>query len=586
MEFKVQNLTHPQYDVQVSNWSKYRHVLEGGREFVDQYLQKYSTKEDEKDYDLRKAMSYNPAHAESALIEVRNSIFRRMIDIERLGGSKTYQQAMRNHPGTRGVDGLGSDINSFISTEILPELLALGKVGVFVDRPRIDDAISAADVRGRMPYIYTYNAEAIKSWYYDDDGRLETVLLEDLIYETDDTFNLPIRECEQYRYMTLTEDGVAVMIFDAQGEMTDELVLQIPRIPLVIMQLNDSLLKNIADYQIALLNIASSDLSTIKNNFPFYVEQFDPIAELTHMRQAELQQTLSETGQTTTQTAHREGEDSASKASSTHSVINGPQQGRRYPKGMEAPQFIHPSSEPLEASMKKQEMMKEEIRQLIHLSLASTKSQHASVESKSFDDRGLEAGLAAIGLELQYGETEIARIWHLYEGETNDVTIKYPSNYSLKSETVRQEEARKLREEITAFTSKTYQQEIAKQVIKVQLGHKVSEDTIQKIFDEIDGSEVVTATPETIIADHSAGLVSDATASRIRGYGEKEYEQARADHADRLKRIAIAQSQAPKEQGVQDIDPDPGRTQKDSKTLSQSEVFSDDGQKKVRGEAQ
>ena len=71
-------------------------------------------------------------------------------------------------------------------------------------------------------------------------------------------------------------------------------------------------------------------------------------------------------------------------------------EGRRYGKGLERPGFIHPSSEPLEVSMAKQKELKEDIRTLIGLNLASLQSRRASAESKQEDVRTKEEGLSFI----------------------------------------------------------------------------------------------------------------------------------------------------------------------------------------------
>jgi hypothetical protein len=46
-------------------------------------------------------------------------------------------------------------------------------------------------------------------------------------------------------------------------------------------------MEDIADYQIALMNLESSDINyMLKSNFPFYVEQYDPRAEMNFGRPA------------------------------------------------------------------------------------------------------------------------------------------------------------------------------------------------------------------------------------------------------------------------------------------------------------
>jgi hypothetical protein len=75
---------HPDYLKNIEDWIKFRMVLDGGRAFVNEYLKKYSRREDETDFQFRKDMTYCPGHAEAALIDIRNTIYQRMQDIVRI----------------------------------------------------------------------------------------------------------------------------------------------------------------------------------------------------------------------------------------------------------------------------------------------------------------------------------------------------------------------------------------------------------------------------------------------------------------------------------------------------------------------
>src|SRR5690606_25812922 len=131
-------------------------------------------------------------------------------------------------------------------------------------------------------------------------------------------------------------------------------------------ELSQSLMTDISRYQIALLNLASSDINyALKANFPFYTEQQD-FRTGSHFNQA---------GDV------EEGTDGKGKE-----VIVGVTSGRAYPIGTDRPGFIHPSSEPLKVSMEKQEQLKAEIRQLIGLAISSlSPTKQSSAESKAMD---------------------------------------------------------------------------------------------------------------------------------------------------------------------------------------------------------
>jgi hypothetical protein len=290
------------------------------------------------------------------------------------------------------------------------------------------------------------------------------------------------------------------------------------------------------------MNVASSDLMyTIKSNFPFYIEQFNAAMEF----------------------ALANGTGSAIKVGTSH--------GRRYPQNTEAPSFINPSPEPLRVSMEKQEQLKTEIRQLVHLALTNIKPTRASADSKEKDNQGLEAGLAYIGMELEHAERWLADMWSEYEGEKPDAVIFYPDKYSLRSDEDRRAEAKELGELIPKIPSLTYQKELAKRIVDVTIGHKTDYETLGKIYDEINNAKIIAIDPEVIRSDAEAGLVSNDTASKARLYPDGEAEKAAKDHEERAARVVLAQTNAK--------DPAAARTEKQ---VSQDPALSADMEKGVR----
>jgi len=550
------NSRHHKYDT--SNYEKWRLTYEGGSRFRDQYLQQFSTRENATEFAVRRIMSYVPAFAKSAVLEIKNSIFDRMADVTRTGGSKYYQESIHGLNG--GVDMLGSKMSDFIGSTVLPELLVMAKVGVYVDRPE-DPGTTMVDVK--KPYLYAYAAEDILSWSTDLYGRYLTLLLRSKTDKVDPETGLVIGSEELYRFFQLTDSGVILEETDGAGVSLRTITLNLPTIPFVLFEISDSLLRDVADYQIALLNVASSDLSyTINANFPFYTEQYSPQADFA-------------TRQTTTGTAAEAAE------AGTPRIETGVNRGRRYPKGLERPDFIAPPTEPLQASMAKQENMKAEIRQLLHLALTNIRPQRQSGDSKEKDNQGLEAGLSAIGMELARGERLIAQYWADYEG-TEIATVEYPSSYSLRSEDDRLAEAKTDAELLPKIPSLTFQKQLAKRIALLILGNRVSNETWAKIEAEIDAAQVVSIDPEVMKNDHEAGFVSTETASRARLYPEGESEQAAIDHAERAARIAIAQSSVATADGSQDaVNQDP-EAAKEQKEKSQNKDMNPEGKKKVR----
>jgi hypothetical protein len=550
-------IRHPEYTANYRDWKKYRDVYTGGQDFIDNYLEKYSVREGDDAFAKRKAMSYNPAFAKEAVDEIKNSIFQRLPDITRDGGSETYTNAMMGQAG--GVDLLGSSMDCFIGKKVLPELLPMGRVGIYVDMPYIPSVPTPtlADIQNKRPYIYIYKVEDICSWLYDEDentNEYRSVFLRNYVYQYDEKTGLPLGYICQYRHFWINNGVVNVQYYDASGKETEIKVLNIPRIPFYVADIGGSLLAEVANYQIALLNMASSDVSFALNaNVPMYTEQYEPRAESINFRKPA-----------------EDGTEAAAQTTAQDKARTGSTVGRRYPIGTERPGYIHPSSEPLKASMDKQEQMKRDIRELVNLSLANIDPKMASAESKSLDREGLESGLSYIGLELENAERKIAEFWAMYE-KSKPATIFYPEVYKIRTQAEKDLEAKNIKDTLPNIPSKTYHKEAAKKIAWLTIGRDIDVKTFDKVENEIDAAKYMTSDPDTIKTDVEIGLVSLSTASEARGYQDGEVEKAKNDHAERLARIA--EHQAPKGEpasnagarGVQDKDASPttsGSTEK------------------------
>lgn len=562
--FQPNSFLHPCHASDSSDWEKFRLVQCGGREFVDKYLEKFSKREDSTDFSNRKKITYNPGHAKNAVTDVKNAIHQRLVDVTRKEGEENYKRAMNGLDG--GVNLAGSTMNRYFGNEVLPELLFMSRVGVYIDKPRLPVDASRADTQSVRPYLYTYRIEDILSWSVNRQNKLTHVLLRDTALNTESRFGLTTGTQESFRLLRLTEDGKVELQLWGTGDKVpiETVILNLSHIPFAHIQISHSLLQDTADYQISMLNLASSDINyAFKSNYPFYTEQFEPRTALTdNIRGGE-----------------RDGTAAEGKKAGKNEIKVGAAQGRGYPKGLDRPGFIHPSSEPLMASMKKQEQLKTEIRELTDLALSQVTS--SSAESKAMDERGMEAGLSAIGLELEMAENFIAFSWAEYEGESQSAEVKYPKSYSLQSDKQRREEADDINKLKDAAPSMTYKKELSKQQVRTLLGNKLSQDEIDTIEKEIDDADVVETDAETIKSDHEAGFVSTDTASKIRGYPEGETAKAKLDHAERIARIAEAQGQAAGARGVDDLsaNPDEGDEEKNN---SQDPDGSEDGSKKTR----
>lgn len=603
----ISSIRHPFFENNIIEWEKWRIVYEGGELFRNRFLEKTSIREDNNDFKLRKKMTPIPSFSKSGIDEVKNSIFQRMVDVARRDGPDSYQKAITGVDF--GVDYKGSTMNNFIGQQVLPELLVMGRVGIFVDSPETT-ATTLRESQSIRPYLYRYQAEDILSWS-ERPGRpdeFDAVLLRDFVEVK--RGRLPSQTIERFRFMFIDEgDGkVHVQFFrtepakaettfimghrttassnkmmevqiDANNQPTDQdIILDMNIIPFILVELSHSLMADIADHQIALLNLESLDINfAIKSNSTFYVEQQDERAFSDHIAgpaNPDSSGTAAETG------SNREQE-----------IQFGSTGGRTYGKGLDQPGFINPSSEPLQASMEKQAALKRDIRQLLHLAISTIEPKSASAESKQFDQHGLEAGLSNIGLILEHSERKIALYWTFYlKAKTKPASIKYPEKYSLKSDEDRRKDATALRELRDVIPSERFQKSISKEIARIVLGSKLSNEDLDKIFSEIDSAKAFSADPLTVFESVERGMLCLKSAATALGYSEDEPDKAAKDHATRLARITQAQTtdnlQAALQgaRGVEDLSAQPGTEGSEEKQQSRDTTVQDTVTDNTRGE--
>jgi hypothetical protein len=396
---------------------------------------------------------------------------------------------------------------------------------------------------------------------------------------------LPTLSVQRYRYLWVNEDTgrVNLQFYNTEGEAIGHdgspagaIELELTRIPFVMLDIGRSLIQDVCQQQIALLNLGSSDINyALRANFPFYIEQRDLRAVGAHLKHA-----ASEDG---TATSGGQGAADANiKVGATH--------GRTYDRGMDPPSFINPSPEPLQASLELQDRLKRDIRELVNLAVSSL-AVRVSAESKGMDNQGLEAGLSYIGLLLEGAERQIAEFWSAYEERTISkravATIKYPERYSLKSDADRILDAQNLEKLMSKVPGRLVKRELAKGIVQALLGGKISVDEIEAINREIDAANYTTSDAQTIIQAVETGLCGTKTASIAMGFDDNEYLRAREDHAARIARIAEAQGAStndddPAARGVGDLSADPDAGKKE-KAESRNTELRDSIEPRVRG---
>jgi hypothetical protein len=538
---------HPSYSKWAGDWEKWRLAYEGGSDFIDKYLERLSDRETDTDFNARKLITYCPRFAGSAVDDVKNAIFQRMVDVKRIEGPASYQNAIAGLGW--GVDLLGNTMGSFVGTEIIAELLTMTKVGVLVDMPQQDElGVTQADKENKHPFLSAYPIEDIINWSMDPDG-FNVLLLKETEEVTDD-LGLPESLVVRYRYMKRIPEGVFVRFYDEQGETLSEQILGVPKIPFTVFELPLSLMSQTAQYQIALMNIESSDVAFAgKSNYPFYYEYYDPKSEPTYLKHA------AEPGNTGT------ADEAIAKEKE---VRTGPGQGRRIPKGFDKPGYINPDPDTLRVSMEKGEQLKQDIRLLINLNLSAMNPQRQAAETKAFtESRSLEAGLSHIGLVLEKGEAEIAKFWAEFEGTETPAEIAYPRSYNLLTEAQRLSHAKNYVELSDKIPSDSFRREMNKKLVSILLSGDVTAKDYEKILKEVDETDVLNSDPDVILRATELGLCDDVTASNGLGFdGATVVPQAREDRA---KRIALTQKAQEKDAAARGIDPQAGDDPKDEK---------------------
>jgi hypothetical protein len=579
-KFNITTVRHPHYIRDSLDWETWRDTFEGGEYYRDHYLVQFSGRETNDEFIQRRELTPIPTFAKSAILDVRNNIYQRLVGVTRVNGPKTYQDAILGKGG--GVDGDGTTMDTFIGKDCLTELLLMGKVGVYVDAAP-PEGPTLAD-RSFPPYLTFYRVEDILSYSKAPRGKggeFQSVLLRDYNVtvegEMGSGITLPNGSETQYRLVWKDEAGIVwFKLFDTEGEaklhedgdITGAVATDLKRVPFVMFDIGDSLMKDVASYQKSLLNLVSNDVFyAIKSNTPFLTIQRDAFASGDHLK----------------------GADSAEGGSGSSEDV-GAGKGRYYGVNEDRPDFIAPPTDPLKTSMQLQERLEDSIRTLINLSVASKAgSRTESAESKKVSQGGLEAGLSFIGLELEAGEKTIADIWAEYENVKNPTpaTVKYPDRYTLKSDMERLEEAEQQIKLIEKLPTQELKRTVSKGIVENLLGGTLPQSEIDKINRKIDSNPYILSDPQVTLQAHKEGLVSTVTASEALGYdGEKEVEQAKEDRAERLAATIVAQTPGggsgvagqglknPASRGAPELDTNPnsGSKEKESKDNKATDV--------------
>ena len=522
---RVIDIEHPEYTAMKSDWEKFKLTYAGGREFLNAFLKQYSKAEEASDYEARKAISYVPAYAKRVINVIRNSMAVKMPDVNR-EGDPIYIEAM-----SANVDTFKSSMSAFIALEIVPLLLAQGKRFIIVDAPpAAPEGATLAEDSGSA-FIYAVDADAVQSWNYSEDGKLLTALVSSMQTIIDDATGLVSGTAQVYKLYRLgifdqgdsvtAIQGVQVTTYNSDSRIIDEQFMQgLTRLPIVEFSLADSLLTDIADMQIALMNLSSTDMSFLyRSNFPIYVEQQEP----GRMSLKPLASSKRKNSNNPSEQIDTGFDDELTRTKGGRAMGNG--RGRTYMKGLEKPGFITPPSSNISISMEKQDKLITDITVMADLALTSlsVKALEQSGKSKEADRVGEEAGLSHIATVLEGGEREVALIFHEFLGSSTASAVDYPTGYTIRTNAERMEEAATLAAIRSTVNSPTFYKCVSKRIAEIALKQVCTTGEIAAIELEIEQRPYTDENPDRakmIQDDVTARILDKGGAAELRGYAD------------------------------------------------------------------
>jgi hypothetical protein len=203
---------------------------------------------------------------------------------------------------------------------------------------------------------------------------------------------------------------------------------------------------------------------------------------------------------------------------------------------MDRPDYIAPPTAPLEASMKLQEKLEDDIRKLVNLAVTNKAgSRTESAEAKKLSSQGLEAGLSFIGTVMQQAEQGIARYWGMYENldRPKIATVAYPSRYILKEDKERLNETKELLALKDQMPGTKTKKTLTGMALDAMLSGRISVDKMRELKAELESADYCTSDLEQVIEAYDQGLVTGETASEALGYDPKQFEKALEEMIER-----------------------------------------------------
>jgi hypothetical protein len=175
--------THPQYQAQIDDWTKWRDLYEGKHAVLksSKYLWKHEFEANTvKGGDILRAIREERTrytnYMKTIIRRYVSLVFKKSPDFSEL--KDLFGDDLQN------VDGQGTSFECFIKDQLAPNFFLYGKVGAVVDSLDVD-AISAADeaAKGQRPFLEMLEPMQIKDWRALSLGNKSTSAVVWLRYE-------------------------------------------------------------------------------------------------------------------------------------------------------------------------------------------------------------------------------------------------------------------------------------------------------------------------------------------------------------------------------------------------------------------
>lgn len=479
---------HPYYLAKIGTWEKARKAVSNDSSYVNKYLKQYSHRETLQEFNYRKQVTPNPSVTRISLNKLCKSVRAHLHDVSRKVENEKLAQALRGERA--GVDGLGSNANTFIGGKPLRELLITGRVGIFCARDLAPQTVSDEENLAD-PYLTVVPAEDILNWStvpgypqqyqnlvirsqrakIDPEGLVEdyeeVVTRYDLVEATPGN-NVTIR-------VRIYESGSDIAVSDKSVDY--------PQIPFTMIDIEESPVVQALNNHDALLQLTSSDHFFLNQaNFPLFTEQFDLNTEM----QLEQKRRLSQRAEMSTVD---EGDAPRGKTKdTTYEADFGVMKGRRYPKGTDRPDWVAPPTAHLDASYTKQDRLEERIKEIFDIDNLELKDTRATAESKREDKETLSGAIQTLFGLFERSERISYAHYQLFFGTYLLPQITFPADINLKSvaETLKNATERlKVRDDVNSIGMK---RALTKQVAQ-DLFSDSSDAEMEAIFAEIEASD-------------------------------------------------------------------------------------------------